>query len=141
MKAFQQKPGHWINDCYFGDGKDPKPLPILANVMIALRADPALRDCMARDDMFCGVMLIEPLPKTDESTFEQRPFTDEDVTKLQEYLQGEGLRRISKDTVHQAVGLRGRECAFHPVRDYLDALAGMTRRGSTRGSRPISAPS
>jgi predicted P-loop ATPase len=32
------------------------------------------------------------------------------------------LRRISKDTVHQAVGLRGRECAFHPVRDYLDGL-------------------
>src|SRR5262249_3127917 len=41
---------------------------------------------------------------------------------LQEYLQSEGLRLISKDIVHQAVGLRGRECAFHPVRDYLDSL-------------------
>jgi predicted P-loop ATPase len=121
MKA-QQRPGHWINDCHFGDGKDPKPLPILANVMIALRADPALRDCMARDEMFCGVMMIEPIPKTDEPAFEPRPFSDDDATALQEFLQGEGLRRIAKDTVHQAVSLRGRECAFHPVRDYLDHL-------------------
>ena len=122
MKAFQQQPGHWLNDCFLGDGKNPKPLPILANVMIALRADPALRDCIARDEMFCGVMLMEPIPKTDEPAFEPRPFNDDDATALQEYLQGEGLRRISKDTVHQAIGLRGRECAFHPVRDYLDSL-------------------
>jgi hypothetical protein len=52
MKPFQKQPGHWLNDCFLGEGKNPKPLPILANVMKALRADSALRDCMARDEMF-----------------------------------------------------------------------------------------
>jgi len=115
-------PKPWLRKCYMGDGKNPKPLPILANVMIALRDDDELRDCMARDEMFCGVMLEEPIPKTDEPAFELRPFNDEDIAALQEYLQGEGLRRISKDTVHQAVSLRGRECAYHPVQDYLNGL-------------------
>jgi predicted P-loop ATPase len=115
-------PKAWLNQCFKGDGKNPKPLPILANVMIALRDDDELRDCMARDEMFCSVMLEQPIPKTDEPAFELRPFNDEDIAALQEYLQGEGLRRISKDTVHQAVGLRGRECAYHPVRDYLNGL-------------------
>jgi predicted P-loop ATPase len=115
-------PKAWLNQCFKGKGKNPEPLPILANVMIALRADDELRDRIARDEMFCGVMLLEPLPKTNEPAFEVRPFNDEDIAALQEYLQVEGLRKISKDTVHQAVGLRGGECAFHPVRDYLDNL-------------------
>ena len=33
-----------------------------------------------------------------------------------------GLKRIARDTVHQAVNMRAHECRFHPVRDYLDDL-------------------
>ena len=48
---------------------------------------------------------------------------DEDVSQLQEWLQHQGLPRIGKDTVHQAVDQRARERSFHPVRDWLDSLA------------------
>jgi predicted P-loop ATPase len=37
-------------------------------------------------------------------------------------LQASGLEKVAKDTVHQAIDLRARECAFHPVRDYLNSL-------------------
>src|SRR5262249_45824725 len=33
-----------------------------------------------------------------------------------------GLHNVGKDTVHQAIDLRAHECAFHPVRQYLDGL-------------------
>jgi predicted P-loop ATPase len=91
--------------------------------MIALRSDPILRECFARDEMFCGPMLMRPIRGTNiGETPLPRPVTDDDVGALQEFLQTAGLRRINKDTMHQAVDLRARECAFHPVRDYLRSL-------------------
>lgn len=113
---------NWLKGVHRSD--TGKPLPILANVMMALRKDHAVIDCVARDDMFCGAMLMKPMPlsKVIERPFAPRPISDDDITALQEWLQNEGLRRVSKDTAHQAVGLRSRECAFHPVHDYLDGL-------------------
>src|SRR5262249_20298333 len=52
-----------------------------------------------------------------------RPLTDVDVGIMQEALQHRGLKRISKDVMHQAVDIRAKECSFHPVRDYLDGLS------------------
>jgi Virulence-associated protein E len=89
--------------------------------MLALRADPAVKDCLARDEMFCGPILMQPIPGG-ITTSTPRPVTDDDVGALQVWLQRAGLHRVSRDTTHQAVDLRARECAFHPVRDYLDAL-------------------
>jgi predicted P-loop ATPase len=33
-----------------------------------------------------------------------------------------GLRRLGKDTTHDAINSRARERSFHPVRRYLDGL-------------------
>jgi len=61
-------------------------------------------------------------PLDDSEDFTQRPLTDTDVTRCQEFLQHAGLRNISKEMMHQAADVRAEECAFHPVRDYLHGL-------------------
>ncbi len=93
----------------------------VANALVALRFDPALHDAFAFDEMLCTPMLMRPLFKED-SGFTTRPVTDGDVTLVLERLQWMGLRRLGKDTLHQAVEARARERAFHPVRDHLSEL-------------------
>jgi predicted P-loop ATPase len=96
-------------------------LPNLANAMVALRSDPAVKDAFAYDEMLCAAMLLHPIA-SEGARFTPRPVTDVDVSSLQEWLQLSGLPNIGKETAHQAVDLRARECAFHPVRDYLGGL-------------------
>src|SRR6185437_14495903 len=90
-----------------------KPRSNLANAMLTLREAPELRDRFAQDEMLRAPLLMKP---------EQRPVTDADVSRVQEWMQRAGLTSVSKDTVHQAVDLRATERAFHPVRDYLNGL-------------------
>lgn len=109
----------WLSRCIKGTGR--RPLPVLANVLIALRDDPALDGCFAYDEMLCAPVLLAPLPG--QSGFEgARPLTDVDVGILQEYLQHAGIAKLGKDVTHQAVDVRARERSFHPVREYLESL-------------------
>lgn len=109
----------WIGKC--ATDNQGRPFPNLANAMIALRSDPAVKDAFAYDKMLCAAMLMGPIAN-EGSKFKPRPVTDIDVSSLQEWLQLAGLPNIGKETAHQAVDLRSRECAFHPVRDYLTGL-------------------
>src|SRR6478672_521164 len=52
------EPMHWLDMCIMSEGKTPKPLPIVANALIALRKDPAVRGVFAFDQMQCIPMLI-----------------------------------------------------------------------------------
>ena len=108
----------WIAACITSDSG--KPLPILSNALIGLRADPSLKDSVAFDEMLRAPLLMRSLEK--DAAFKPRPVTDEDVSAIQEYLQHAGLSRLGKDVVHQAIDLRAVERAFHPVRNYLNAL-------------------
>jgi predicted P-loop ATPase len=109
----------WLSKCEAD--KQGKPFPNLANAMIALRSDPAVRDAFAYDEMLCAAMLVHPIADKG-AKLKPRPVTDIDVSSLQEWLQLAGLTNVGKETAHQAVDLRARECAFHPVRDYLTGL-------------------
>jgi hypothetical protein len=100
-------------------------IPNLASAMTALRNAPQIRQCFALDEMLCAPVLAGPLPDPNQTPNEKfpRPLRDDDVTQLQEWLQKHaGLTKIGKDICHQAVDLRARERAFHPVRNYLTGL-------------------
>jgi hypothetical protein len=104
----------------------------LGNVLLGLRSDLELCDALGYDEMLCAPMLMRPLFGTGIPGFAARAVSDVDVALIQEFLQWKGLiqeflqwkglRGLGKDVAHQAVEARARECAFHPVRDYLEQL-------------------
>jgi predicted P-loop ATPase len=113
----------WFNQCILGEGKNPKPLPIVANALIALRNDPAVRDALAYDEMLRSVMLLHEIGEPFLGDVrEPRLITDKDVTDIQEWMQDAGLKRIGRETVRDAVESYGRDHGYHPVLDYLEAL-------------------
>lgn len=112
-------PRLWLRYCVMD--RRGNPLPVLASALAGLRGDPALADCFAYDEMLGAVLLMAPLPGQDDF-HERRPVTDTDVGIVQEYLQRQGLTRLGKDVMHQAVDGRARERSFHPIRDYLSNL-------------------
>lgn len=128
--APRKKRGHssppaaaWLNGCMRDHRGEP--IPNLANAMMALRQAPELEDVFAHDQMLCATVITREPPSSSGSPGVEcapRPATDADVSRVQEFLQGAGLRRIGKDVVHQAADLRGYERGFHPIKNYLDAL-------------------
>ena len=106
----------WFDQCVLSDTL--KPLPVLANALVALRAE--LPNAFAYDEMLCTSLLMQQL--ADERRFAARPVTDIDVGLVQERLQHLGLKRLSKDTMHQAVDIHAHALRFHPVRNYLLGL-------------------
>ena len=102
------------------EGKSPLASNI-GNAMLALSEDPALQDRFGFNEMSCTAMLMKPL-FSEDADFVKRPINDADLASVQQYLQWQGLRRLGKDTVHQAVDVRARQCGFHPVKDYLNRV-------------------
>jgi predicted P-loop ATPase len=105
----------WLAKCVTENGR---PLPILANALVAMQA--LMPQVFGYDEMLRAPMLM--LPLKNESGFMPRAVRDVDVGLVQEKLQHLGLKRISKDTVHQAVDMHAHDRPFHPVRYYLDGL-------------------
>lgn len=136
LKAKRRKPAapaaSWLKGCILDDRG--RIIANLANVMVALRAAPALTDALAYDAMLCAPVLMKDLPaapggESGGDDAPPRPVRDTDVSQLQEFLQHSGLPKVGKDTTHQAVDQRAQERSFHPVREYLETTAwdGVTR--------------
>ena len=115
------KTAHWFAQC-IKDGKG-KPIPNVANAIIALECDADIRDALAYDEMLRAPILVhQPGIPIGGDTVEPRPLTDEDVTDIQKWMQHAGLERIPRGTVRDAVEFCGRRQSFHPLRNYLDSL-------------------
>jgi hypothetical protein len=115
----------WLSGC-IRDNRG-RAVPNLANLLVALRAAPELAGAFAYDAMLRATILTKELPvapcgESANSDPLPRPIRDTDVSQLQEWLQHKGMPKIGKDQTHQAVDQRAQECAFHPVRDYLEQL-------------------
>jgi len=115
----------WLADALDDNRGDV--LPVLRNVALALRAAPELVDAFSYDELQRLVIVAAELPLADgaeprNSAETPRPLSDGDISQVQEWLQSMGLPKIRREIVHQAIGLRAQERAFHPVRDFLDGL-------------------
>jgi predicted P-loop ATPase len=116
--AFSAERVSWLDRCISENGK---PLPNVANALLALRCDVGIRDAFAFDEMKLRVVMLHQIGNA-LTPFEARAIADEDLTVLTEYLQKAGLKRISRDIVRDAVNQRARENCFHPVRQWLEGL-------------------
>ena len=116
LAELQERNPSWLADCI--PGNNGRPLPVLANVLIALRAE--FPTVFAFDEMMRVLVLKEPLAS--DPNFIPRPCTDVDVGIVQEQLQHFGLKRLAKDVTHQAIDIHAQDNRFHPVRDYLEQL-------------------
>jgi predicted P-loop ATPase len=97
----------------------------LRNAMIALRRAAQTADAFFFDEMQQDPIMKTALPLAPGARPAPpvpRPVTDDDVTRVQEWLQYVGLPRISKETVHQAIDALAREVRVHPVREWLCGL-------------------
>src|ERR1700760_97529 len=100
----------WLKQCIMSDGKNPKPLPILANAMLALGSDPALRDALAYNEMLLAPMLMHEIGQPlIGSVLEPRPLTDKDVTDIMKWMQENGLKGMRRDDVRNAVEAYARD--------------------------------
>jgi predicted P-loop ATPase len=101
----------------------PPILPIVANALIALRNDPAVRDALGFDEMLRAPTLLHDIgqPIGGEIT-EPRPLTDKDVIDIQEWMQDAGLKRLARETVRDAIESYARDHSYHPVLNYLGSL-------------------
>ena len=114
----EAEPPEWAQHLQRDDRSEA--LNNLANALTAMRSAPELSGCFAYDQMQRAAILVKPVPKGRDDL--PRPVQDGDVSQVQEWLQRHDLRRVGKDTTHQAVDCRAEENAFHPVRDYLNGL-------------------
>lgn len=99
--------------------------PDLANVLIALRNEPQIAEAFAFDEMQQETMVQKSLPVAPNSIAGEAPpkrLADDDVTRVQEWLQHMGMPKIGREIVGQAIEARARERRFHPIREYLQAV-------------------
>jgi CHC2 zinc finger len=96
----------------------------LANAMTVLRNDPAFAGALEFNEMAQDAILLRNIPLVGDKPAPDPPrlVSDDDVSRLQDWLQHKGLPRINHSTCGQALHLRAREFRRHPVREWLNGL-------------------
>lgn len=120
----QNQNPNWYSLCQVSSKGTP--LGNHANIMLALREDPAWADIVCYDEMARVIMLMKPLPKIPaqkaNGKFKPRPWQDNDATVAQEWFQLAGLTSAAREAIYYAIEARARENASHPVQNYLNGL-------------------
>jgi len=106
----------WIDKCIVS--RSGEVIPNLANAIIAL--EHVAPGWIGYDEMARDIVLLKPLDQT--KGFIRRPLRDVDVSYMQETLQHQGMVRLPRDTMFQAMEAHANNHSFHPVRDYLNGL-------------------
>ena len=89
----------------------------IENVVLILRTDPKLKNCLAFNEMEHNIVTLRSLPWRTVKGASQ--WVDSDDAALRYYLEKVyGL--TGKDRIFDAVNVVAMKCSFHPVRDYLD---------------------
>ncbi len=63
LAALNDATPDWLGECLKTSAG--RPLSVLHNAMLALRSDQAVSACFARDEMFCGPLLLREIPGSD----------------------------------------------------------------------------
>jgi putative DNA primase/helicase len=101
--------------------------PVVYNLQMIMRHDPALNELFYRDEFAACDMMCGPVPTCDDSLSEApgpypREIADPDVIQLLAYLQARWSPEFTLGVVEQCLPLAARERRVHPVRDGLARL-------------------
>lgn len=104
--------------------RNPRYAGNLANVITALTIRPELVGCVAFDEMANAVELRRALPGSPGGNWPvPHAWADHDTLMLQDFLQAQcQMARVGKEAVTDGALHAARLNAFHPVRNFLDAL-------------------
>ena len=90
----------------------------IENTALILTHDPALRGCLAMNEMEHSIVTLRSLPWREVRGASQ--WTDADDAQLRLYLE-RVYRLTGKERIFDAVNVVAADNAFHPVRDFLDS--------------------
>lgn len=97
------------------------------NVLRILKRDPHLQGIVRYDEFSGDMILARPITSDSFIIGERgipRQWTDADTVTLQTYIQRHIVPRIGRDKIEAVIAKHARhDCAFHPVRDYLQSLS------------------
>ena len=96
--------------------------PISRNVRLFLEHDPKLIGLVALDDFSGKRMLMRVPPWESGNDWQPRPWQDRDTAELMDWLQNQGLPRITKAATEDGLLVTAGRNRFHPVQNYLQAL-------------------
>ncbi len=111
-EADAAEPPEWHR--YLQRNQDREPRGNLANAMTALSNAPEWRARIGYDEMQRAAVIRDGAALAN--------LEDVHVSRIHLWMQRAGLPTMPKDTAHQAVDLRARDRAFHPVLHYLRGL-------------------
>jgi predicted P-loop ATPase len=101
-------------------------IPDEENVRIILTQLPHLQGIVRYDEFSGELILARPITAEPDLVGERgipRPWTDEDTITLQTFIQRYIVPRMGRERIEAVVSMHGKHnCAFHPVRDYLQSL-------------------